>query len=91
MSASDDHLDQLLEFPCEFTFRVVAKHRDDLSEWCQHKVEQALGRPVDRVQLQPSRAGAYSAVRVVATVHEPAEVRRAYGALGALEGLKMLL
>jgi len=90
---SDRHppLDELLTFPCDFTFRVVALESPDLSSRCQGIVEVALGRPVHGVSHTPSRTGRYGTVRVKATVCEPDEVHRAYGALGEIDGLKMLL
>jgi uncharacterized protein len=90
---SDDRqtLDQLLEFPAAFTFRVVALERQDLREHCQRTVEQILGRPVERVDEQPSRSGRYRTVRLAVTVHEGAEITRSYEALRDLEGVKMLL
>ncbi len=91
MSDRTPSLDELLQFPCSFTFRVVAIDQPDLGERCERIVQQALGREVDGVSQQASRTGRYSTVRVEATVHEAAEVHRAYGALGEIGGLKMLL
>jgi putative lipoic acid-binding regulatory protein len=91
MSRHKPLLEELLCFPCAFTFRVVALETSDLVARCQLIVEDALGRPVEAVEHQPSRTGRYGTVRVKATVHEADEVHRAYGALNDLEGLKMLL
>ncbi len=91
MSQRTPKLDELLTFPCAFTFRVVALDSPDLCERCQGVVEQALGRPIDGLDHQPSRTGRYGTVRLKATVREADEVHRAYGALGAIDGLKMLL
>lgn len=91
MSDSTPPLDELLSFPCAFTFRVVALDSPDLASRCQAIVEQALGRPIEALAHHASRTGRYSTVRVKAQVHEPSEVHRAYGALGELHGLRLLL
>ena len=84
-------MDQLLDFPARFTFRVVAEDQAELCAACQRLVEAALGRPVERVAERPSKSGRYRTVRLTATVHEGAEVERAYQALNGLAGVKMLL
>ncbi len=91
MSDRTPPLDELLSFPCAFTFRVVALGSPDLGDRCERMVAEAIGRPVDAVQHSPSRSGRYCTLRLKATVHEAAEITRAYGALGELDGLKMLL
>jgi putative lipoic acid-binding regulatory protein len=91
MSTRTPPLDELLCFPCAFTFRVVALDMPDLSRRCQAAVEAALGRSVQALEHQGSRSGRYGTVRVRAVVEEADEVHRAYAALGEIEGLKMLL
>ncbi len=91
MSDRQPPLDELLTFPCDFTFRVVALESPGLSARCQGIVEDALGRPARAVTHTPSRTGRYGTVRVEATVTKADEVHRAYGALGEIDGLKMLL
>ncbi len=91
MSERHPPLDELIEFPCAFTFRVVALDSPDLSSHCQGLVEMALGRPIEGVEHTASRTGRYGTVRVKATVREADEVHRAYGALNEIAGLKMLL
>jgi putative lipoic acid-binding regulatory protein len=84
-------IEELLELPCSFTFRVVAAASPGLTERCVAAVEGVLGRPVDHVYDQGSRSGRYSTVRVEATLHEAREMTEAYEALGTVPGLKMLL
>ena len=91
MSDRELPLDELLEFPCSFTFRVVAVDQPGLADHCQQAVERALGRQAGCVTHQPSRSGRYGTVRVEATVHQADEITRAYGALRSVDGLKMLL
>jgi putative lipoic acid-binding regulatory protein len=91
MSDRTPPLDELLSFPCAFTFRVVALESPDLIERCERMVTEAIGRPLEGVQRSASRTGRYCTLRLKATVCEAEEITRAYGALSELDGLKMLL
>lgn len=84
-------LDQLLEFPASFTFRVVAEERADLCQCCTQVVEGILGRPIERVVEQPSKSGRYRTVRLTVIVQDGQEVTRSYEALQGLAGVRMLL
>ncbi len=91
MDDSRERLDQLLEFPASFTFRVVARAAPGLRDRCVSLATDALGRPLQGVKELPSKGGRFVSLRLQAQVHESAEVTRVYAALGDLEGLELLL
>ncbi len=84
-------LEELLDYPCDFTFRIVARQSSDLCETCRDLVEGTLGRRADKVIEQPSKNGAYASIRVSITVETADEIRSVYQALRSIEGLQLLL
>ena len=84
-------LEELLDYPALFTFRVVASVRDDLEDEVRGIVLRILDRPVTKVSRRPSSKGAFLSVRVSVMVTCAAEIRSVYAALHEIEGLKMLL
>jgi len=91
MANPPPELEDLVDFPDRFTFRVVAAEAPGLADRCGRHVADALGRPVEGVTEQPSSKGNWRAVRVVAIVRSADEIRAAYAALKAEPGVKMLL
>lgn len=89
---ADNKLEDLLEFPAVFTFRVMAQASPSLRGVCQSAVEQALGHPAQQVTEHPSASGRFSSVRVTTVVISADEIRTAYAALKkSVPNLKMLL
>lgn len=84
-------LDELMEFPGSFTFRVVLEARDGLPEECRGLVESILGRPITHLETRRSAGGRWCVVRLQALVEVADELRAVYAALGTLDGLQMLL
>ena len=91
MSENEIPLDELLEFPCSFTFRVVAATASGLEERCTSLVEAQLGRALDEVGSRLSKEGNWCSVRLQATVRCGEEITGSYQALRDVPGLKMLL
>lgn len=91
MSQKTPELEELVEFPATFTFRVVAADADGLADRCAAHVRDAIGREITELNEQPSKKGNYRSVRVVAMVESADEIRAAYAALKAEPGVKMLL
>jgi len=89
--AEPPRLEELVDFPAPFTFRIVAKHSSSLRDRCQQLVEQTLGRPAEDVREQPSKKGAFVSIRVAVTVENAEEIRSVYQALQSVEGLQLLL
>lgn len=84
-------LEDLVEFPSTFTFRVVATSSDGLADRAAALVSDAVGRSHDTVEEQPSKNGNYRSVRVAVLVESAEEIRAAYAALKTIPGVKMLL
>jgi putative lipoic acid-binding regulatory protein len=84
-------LEELLEFPNTFTFRVVAAHREDLQGEVREMVERLLDRPAVHVSCQPSSKGAFMSIRVSVVVTTAHEIRSVYAELNTIDGLRMLL
>ena len=91
MSEEKPSLEELIDFPATFTFRAVADASPDIKEHCEQAVAKALDRQVIQTASQPSKNGRFCSVRVTATVVNADEVRAAYAAIHALDGIKMLL
>lgn len=91
MSEQKPQLEELIDFPSLFTFRAVASARATLAEEVRTLVESGVGRPAKSVEIQASKKGAFSSVRVTTMVHSADEVRGGYAALKGLDGLKLLL
>lgn len=89
--AEPPKLEDLVEFPTTFTFRVVAADAPGLTARCRELVEETLGRPVVHTEEKASKNGNFRSVRISAVVVEAQEIRSAYQALGSVEGLKLLL
>lgn len=89
--ADTPNLEDLVEFPAAFTFRVVAEQQPDLASLCQRLVEETLDRPALATQETPSKNGRFRSVRITATVVDAEEIRSTYRALKQIEGLKLLL
>ena len=84
-------LEELVDFPTVFTFRVVALATESLKEEVKGLVESSLDRPIMNMGEQESSGGKFTAVRVTATVIDADEIRRTYAALQGVSNLKMLL
>lgn len=84
-------LELLMEFPSEFTFRVLAAWSETLVMDCSALAEQALGRAPIAVDHQLSAQGRFCSVRLTVQVLEPAEVHGVYAALKQVPQLRMLL
>ena len=84
-------LEELVEFPSVFTFRVVAAAAHDLADRCAALVSEAVGRAHDALHQQPSKNGNYHSVRVAIRVESADEIRAAYTALKTVDGVKLLL
>jgi len=89
--AQHPSIDDLVDFPSVFTFRVVAGATDSLAGNVQSIVENSLERPAMNVGEQASSGGKFSSVRVTATVLDANEIQRTYEALQKVPNLKMLL
>jgi putative lipoic acid-binding regulatory protein len=91
MTEDTPKLEELVEFPADFTFRVVAADAHGLAERLRALVAGVVGREPHGVSEQPSRKGNWRSVRITARVESADEIRAAYAALKEVPGVRMLL
>lgn len=84
-------LEDLMDFPSVFTFRVMGEATDTLPDRCSAALTGALERPPEHVELRESSAGRYLAVRLGARVDTPDQIYAVYAALRAVEGVRLVL
>jgi len=89
--AEHPSIDDLVDFPSVFTFRVVARASESLLEQVKEIVEKRLERPAMNIGLQASSGAKFASVRVTVTVLDAEEIRDTYAALKEVPDLKMLL
>jgi putative lipoic acid-binding regulatory protein len=89
--AEHPSIDDLVDFPSVFTFRVVARATDALKGQVREIVEQCLERPAMNVGIQASSSAKFASIRVTVTVVDADEIRNTYAALKNVPDLKMLL
>lgn len=84
-------LEELVDFPTEFTFRAVGPNGPGFAPQCEAAVYAALGRPADKVQQQASKGKAWVSVRLTVQLANADQARAVYHLLGKIQGVKMLL
>lgn len=87
MSDTHPQLEDLVDFPTPWTFRAVGATTPTLLDQCAGAVAHSVGRGVEQIDSQPSSKGRWTAVRVKVMVESADEVRAAYAALKAVEGV----
>jgi putative lipoic acid-binding regulatory protein len=74
----------LIEYPLDYTFKVMGLAADDFAEHARRLVERVVGAaPAERVTVRASTAGKYHSVTVVARLESEAQRRAVYHALWA--------
>ena len=91
MSQSIPPLEELVDFPAPFTFRILAANLPGLAKRCAMRVEEAIGREVEDLEEHPSSKGNWRSVRVKVTAESADEIRDAYQSLQNEPGVMMLL
>lgn len=82
--------DELLEFPCDFTFKVMGLTSDTLQEEIVAVVQKHA--PGDyRPQQRPSSKGNYTSVSISVVVQSKEHVERLYQELSAIEDVRYVL
>ncbi len=81
-----------LEYPLDYTFKVIGLASDDFADHARRIVERIVGAaPADRVLVRASKQGKYHSVAVVARVCSEEERRAVYEALNADERVYYVL
>ncbi|RUO32158.1 hypothetical protein CWE12_04030 [Aliidiomarina sedimenti] len=82
--------DQLLDFPCDFTFKVMGLATDSLEEQIVAVVQQHA--PGDyQPKQRPSSKGTYASVSINVVVHSKDHVELLYRELSAIDDVRYVL
>ncbi len=90
MPTDPPRFEDLLEFPTEFTLRVIGAS-GDLPARAAERAERMLGRAVLSVDTAQSREGNWVVARVTVRVESAPELRELYALLHGMEGVRMVL
>lgn len=83
-------LNELLEFPCSFTYKVMGLAQPDLVDQVIAVVQRHA--PGDYwPQIKPSRRGNYHSVSITITATHIDQVETLYEELGKLDNVRMVL
>jgi len=82
--------DELVEFPCNFTFKVMGVATDTLPDQVVEVLQQHA--PGDYAPMvKPSSKGNYHSVSVVVTVESQTHIEVLYRSLAAIEDVRYVL
>lgn len=86
-------LDELLEFPCDYPFKVFGQvvPENDFVAAVYRAVNSVMPVPLDAMKSRPSSKGHFLCVTVMARVDSMAQIEAIYTALQRVEGLTYLL
>jgi hypothetical protein len=71
-----------LDYPLEYTFKIIGRSADDFAEHARLVVSAVVGEaPVERVTVRASAGGRYHSVSVTATLVSEEQRRAVYQAL----------
>lgn len=90
MTVKDTKFDELLDFPCQQTFKIMGLAQDDLPI----KVIEVLQRfaPGDYVpKIKPSSKGNYHSLSLSVRVTSKEHMEQVYNELGAIDIVKVVL
>lgn len=83
--------EELLEFPCHYTFKAVGLSGDEFSTQITAAVRRFALVAQDSIQIRPSGKGTYQSVSVVVRLESYQQLINIYAEMKAVAGLKMLL
>jgi len=83
--------DELMEFPCQYTFKAVGLCGDAFRQQVQEAVAMSAIVSCDAVYVRESRNGNYQSVSVMVQLFNSQQLLDIYTRLKTISGLKMLL
>ena len=83
-------LKDLLEFTCDFTFKVVGKSRSDLVDDVV-KVVEKHAKIKSKPEEKPSSKGTYNSVSIKILAENIQQVETLYEELARIDGVRMVL
>lgn len=87
----DTNFDAYLEFPCQFTFKVVGVAHDDLVPMVIATLHQHAGPNDYAPAIKPSAKGNYHSVSVKVMVTSKTHIELLYTELGKLELVRYVM
>lgn len=84
-------IDQLVDFPTTFTFRVVGEATAQLEARTVAACVDQVGRMPENVTTAASGKGNFESIRATMRVEDAAEVERLYAALRGIPGVRLVL
>lgn len=88
--SQDKKLKDLLEFPCDFTFKVVGANREGLIDDVVHTVQQVVKGDY-RPNQQLSSKGTYNSVSITLRAEAIEQIEQLYAQLAKIDGVRMVL
>mgnify|MGYP001366401113 CR=1 FL=1 len=84
------NLNELLEFPCSFTYKVMGLAKPELVDSVLEVIQRHA--PGDyQPQVKPSSKGNYHSVSVTITAKDIEQIERLYEELGQIDIVRMVL
>lgn len=90
MTVKDTHFDELLDFPCQQTFKVMGLAQDDLPIKII-EVLQTISPNDYSPKIKASSKGTYHAVSIAVTVSSKEQMEQIYNELGAIDIVRYVL
>jgi putative lipoic acid-binding regulatory protein len=83
--------EQLIDFPCDYTFKAMGVSGEDFSSAILSAVRQFALVSQDAVHIRPSGKGNYQSVSVLVWLENYQQLTDIYARMKTVTGLKMLL
>jgi hypothetical protein len=91
MQQPDLPASELLEFPCDFPFKVFGVGGGDFEQDVHRAVCSVVPVSVEAMRTRTSSGGQYLCVTVMVRVHAFSQIEMIYAALRQVENIKFLL
>jgi putative lipoic acid-binding regulatory protein len=80
----------LLEFPCEYTIKILGRAAPDFEQWVRLQIEEHADT-CSAVELRPSREGRFVSVNATFTAQSLDQLQRIHQQLRASERVTLML
>lgn len=83
--------DDLIEFPCQYTFKAVGLGGDEFRQQVENAISTYAFFSQDAVCVRESRNGSYQSISVIVQLFNSQQLLAIYAQLKTVSGLKILL
>lgn len=88
----DTKFDELLEFPCSFSYRIIVNAEADCDNCVKKKVKEITNKEViDIRQMNTSKNKKYNSKKLTVKVENKEELEKIYSEITKIEGIKLIL